>query len=66
MLMMLVYFPSCGCVDDVVNNRTNYQFISVIVLHFMNSGRVCWIIGRTIFKVYVCLNDSWRYKTQPI
>ena len=56
MLMILVYFPSGGCVDDVVNNRTNHQFTSVIVV------RMCWIIKRTVFNVYVCLNHSWRYK----
>ena len=65
MLMILVYFPSGGCVDGVVNNRTNHQFISVIVVHFMNSARVCWNIRRTVFNVYVCLNqlEIW---TQPI
>ena len=60
--MILVYFPSGGCVDDVVNNRTNHQFTSAKVLHFMNSGRVCWIIRRTVFNVYICLKQSWRYK----
>ena len=39
--MILVYYPSGGCVDDVVNNQTNNQFTSIIVLHFMNSARVC-------------------------
>ena len=47
--MILVSFPSGGCVDDVVNNQTNHQFISVIVEHFMNSTRVCSIIRRTAF-----------------
>ena len=37
--MILVYFPSGGCVDDVVNNRRNLQFTSVIVVHFMNSAQ---------------------------
>ena len=41
MLMILVYFPSGGCVDDVVNNQTNRQFTSFILEHFMNSARVC-------------------------
>ena len=50
--MILVYFPSDGCVDDVVNNQANYQFTSVIVVHFMNSARVCWIIRRIIFNMY--------------
>ena len=39
--MILVYFPSGGCVDDVVNNQANYQFTSVIVEHFMNNAREC-------------------------
>ena len=60
--MILVYFPADGCVDDVVNNGTNHQFTSVIVLHFMNSARVCWIIRGTVFDVYICLNQSWRYE----
>ena len=59
---MLVYFPSGECVDEVVNNRTNYQFTSVIVAHSMDSTKVCWIIRRTVFIVYVCLSNSWRYK----
>ena len=49
--MILAYFPSGGCVDDVVNNRTNAQFTSFIVAHFMNSARACWIIKKTIFTV---------------
>ena len=31
--MVLVYFPSGGCLDDVVNNQTNHQFTSVIAIH---------------------------------
>ena len=54
--MIVVYFPSGGCVDDVVNNQTNYQFTSVAVVHFMNSARVCWIIRRTLF------NLCWIYE----
>ena len=46
--MILVYFPSGGCVDDVVNNETNYQFTSIIQEHFMNSVRMCWIIRRLL------------------
>ena len=45
---MLVSIPSGGCVDDVAINQTNYQFTSVIVMHFMNSTGVCWIIRRTV------------------
>ena len=54
--MILVYFPSGGCLYDVINNQTNHQFTSIIVEHFMNSARVCWI------NVYVCLNHSCRYE----
>ena len=39
--MILVYYASGGCVDDVVNNQTNCQFTSAIAVHFMNSTRVC-------------------------
>ena len=56
--MILVYFASGRCVNDVVNNRTNDQFTSVIVVDFMNSARVCWTIRRTIFNVYVCSRDA--------
>ena len=60
--MILVSFSSGGCVDDIVNNQRNYQFTSVIVVHFMNGAGVCWIIRRTVFNMYVCLNHSWRYE----
>ena len=53
--MILVYFPS-GDVDDLVNNRANYQFTSVIVIHFMNGTELCWNIRRTVFNVCICLN----------
>ena len=56
--MILVLFPSDGCVDDVVSNQTNHQFTSFMLIHFMNSARVCWIITRTVFNMYVCLNLS--------
>ena len=36
--MMLIYFASDGCIDDVANNRTSHQFTLV---YFMNSARVC-------------------------
>ena len=48
--MILVHFPSGGCVDDVANNQTNHQFTLIIVVHFMNSERVCWIIRRIVFR----------------
>ena len=60
--MILVYFPSGGCVGGIANNQTNPQFTSIIIVHFMNSAKVCWIIRRTIFNVYVCFNHSWRYE----
>ena len=50
--MILVYFASGGCVNDVVDNRTNHQFTSLlhyfITSFFMNSTKVCWIIKRTV------------------
>ena len=58
MLIILVSFPLGRCVDNIVNNRANYQFTSVIVKNFMNGIGVCWIIGETVFNVYVCLNPS--------
>ena len=60
--MILVYFLSGGCVDDVVNHQTNHQFPSIIVVHFMNSARVCCIIRKTVFNMNVCLNHSLRYE----
>ena len=61
--MILVYFPSGGCVDDVVNNRINHQFTLVIVLHFINSARVCWIIRRTIGHINTTnLKDVMKYQ----
>ena len=53
--MILVYSPSGGYID-----RINHQFTSVMVVNFMNSARVCWIIRRTAFNGYVCLNHSWN------
>ena len=40
--MILGYFPSGGCVDDVANNQTNRQFTSFILEHLR------WIIRITI------------------
>ena len=60
--MVLVYFTSGGCANDIVNNRATHQFTSAIVVHFMNSARVRWINRRTVFNVYVCLNHSWGYE----
>ena len=44
MLIILVSFFLDGDVDDVVNNRTNYLFNSVIVIHYMNGAEMCWIM----------------------
>ena len=60
--MILVLFPSDGCVDDVASNQTNHHFTSFMLIHFMNSARVCWIIARTVFSMYVCLNLSRGYE----
>ena len=60
--MILIYFASGGCVNDIANNRINRQFTSAIVVNFMNSTRVCWIIKRIVFNVYFCLNHSGRYE----
>ena len=57
--MLLVYFASDGCVDDIFKN---HQFTSAIVVHFMNSATVCWIIKQPVFIVYVYLNHSWKYE----
>ena len=56
--MILASFPSGGCVDDVVNIGTNYQFASAIIIHFINGAGVCRIIRRTNFNVNTCLNHS--------
>ena len=56
--MILLYFHSGGCVDDIVNNRRNDQFTSVIVMYFMHGAGVCWVIRRTVFNVYIYLNHS--------
>ena len=58
----MISFPSGGCVDDVVNIQTNYCFTSVIAIHFMNGAGACWVIRRTVFNVYICLNHSPSYK----
>ena len=44
MLIILVSFLLSGDVDDIVNNRTNYLFNSLIVIHLMNGAEVCWIM----------------------
>ena len=61
MVLILVYFPSGECVDDVAKNKKNHQFTSIIVEHCMNSAKMCCIIRRTAFNVYVCLNKNRRY-----
>ena len=37
----MISFPSGGCADDVTSIQTNYQFTSVIAIHFMNDAGVC-------------------------
>ena len=64
--MILVYFPSGGWVNDVVNNWTNYKFTLVIVIHFINGAGVCWFIRRTVFNECICLNHDWKYKHKQI
>ena len=39
--MILISFPSGGCVDHVVNIQANYQFTPVIGIHFMNGAGAC-------------------------
>ena len=41
--MILVYFRSGGRVDNVFNDKTNYQFTYVVFMHFMNGTGLCWI-----------------------
>ena len=60
--MILACFFSSGCAEDVANNQTNHQFTSIVVVRFMSSARVLWIIRRTVFNMYVCLNHNWRYE----
>ena len=48
MLIILISFPSRGCIEDVVNIKTNNQFTSVTVIHFMNDAGVC-IFSNSIF-----------------
>ena len=45
-----------------VSPALNHQFTSAIVVNLMNSARVCWIIKRTVFDVYFCLDHSVRYE----
>ena len=60
--MILVYFASGGCADQIVKNQKNNQFTSVIVVHFMNSARPLGYQKKTVFNVYFCLNHSWIYE----
>ena len=48
--MIMAYFPLGGCVDDVFNNWTNYQFTSATVLHFMNSTECVGLSKKTVFS----------------
>ena len=39
-----------------------------MLVYFASGGcvsdvvKVCWIIKRTVFNMYVCLKHSWRYE----
>ena len=56
--MILVYFLSGECSNDVADNRQNYQFTSVIIIDLMNGAGVCCLIRRTVFNFCICLNHS--------
>ena len=60
--MIVVYFLSGECVDDVASNQIDHYFTSIIVEHFTNSARMCWIIRRIVFNVYACLNHICRHE----
>ena len=53
MPMILVYFASGGCVDDVVNNWTNYQFTSWIVYSWI--AQECVGLSKELFLM--CTSD---------
>ena len=48
-------FPSGECVNDVVNNQKDFQFTSVIVMHFRNGIEGRW----TFFKDLQGLIQFW-------
>ena len=59
--MILFPFPEGGCVDEVVDNGTNYrrykyvyllQYHTLTVIHFINGEGVCKING------HIFLNHS--------
>ena len=54
---MLVSIPLGRYLDDVVINQKYYHLLQS-VMDFMNSARVCWIIRRTVFNMYISLNYS--------
>ena len=69
--MILVSFSHGGCVDKVVDNRTNYQgyryvyflqYDTLTVISIMNGEEVCKIISRAIFNVHISSNHSWWCK----
>ena len=63
--IILVSFPSGGCVEEVVSNQTNYhwckddvyflQYNKWAVIDFINHEGLCQII-RTILSIYIFLN----------
>ena len=65
--MILISFPLGGCVDDVVNIQTNYQFTPVIVINIMNGAGAC-VLGYTknCFYCVHLLNHSSRYKNNKL
>ena len=62
--MILVSFPSGGCIDEAVKNRQGYKYFYffwyriLTVFSFMNVEGICSIIRRTTFNVRICLNHS--------
>ena len=65
--MILFSFPICGCFDENVDNRINYegykyvcflQYHTLTVIHFTNGEGVFYINRKTIFNAYICLNHS--------
>ena len=54
MLIILISFPSGGCVDDV-NIQKVQECAGVEECAY-------WVIQKTVFNVYICLNRSSRYK----
>lgn len=66
--IILASFLSGGCIDEVSDNGAIYQeyeydiyFLqrhTLTVTHVMNGKRVCNVIRRFTFNVYICFNHS--------